>query len=113
MKKLSLSESRKSTNIDIDYKYREKLDKEFGPVTFARFMKAMRGALDLTQEEFGKKLGISRANVCDIEKGRHLVSPELAVRIARKIGFPEKFALQACLQDHIRKAGSKFKVALS
>jgi hypothetical protein len=41
------------------------------------------------------------------------VSTELAVKIARKAGLPEKMALQACLQDQVRKAGVDAKVDVS
>ncbi len=96
-----------------DKKFKAKLEQEIGPLSFALFMRVTRNSLGLTQEEFGKKLGLNRANVCDIEKGRQLVSAELAVKIAHKSGFPEKLALQACLQDQVRKAGSEAKVAVS
>jgi DNA-binding XRE family transcriptional regulator len=99
--------------MSIDHKFKSKLDQEVGPLSFALFMRVARTSLGLTQEAFGKKLGLSRANICDIEKGRHLVSTELAVKVAKKSGLPEKMALQACLQDQVRKAGSEAKVAVS
>ena len=89
------------------------LDRDVGPLSFASFMRVARNSLNLTQAELGRKLGLSRANICDIEKGRHLVSTELAVKVARNAGFPEKMALQACLQDQVRKAGSEAKVEVS
>lgn len=97
----------------IDRKFKTRFEKEMGPLTFAKFMLASRTSMDLTQEEFGKKLGLSRANVCDIEKGRQFVSPELAIKVARKAGLLEKLALQACLQDQVRKAGSGLIVRVS
>jgi len=97
----------------IDHKFRAQFDEKMGPLSFALFMRVARTTLGLTQEQLGKKLGLSRANVCDIEKGRHLASTELAVKVARKAGLPEKMALQACLQDQVRKAGSEAKVAVS
>ena len=97
----------------IDRKFKAKLHQEVGPLSFALFMRVTRNSLGLTQEEFGKKLGISRANVCDIEKGRQLVSTDLAVKVARKAGYPEKIALQACLQDQVHKARSDAKVAVT
>jgi len=99
--------------MSIDHQFKIKFDKNTGPLTFALFMRVARDSLDLTQEAFGKKLGLSRANVCDIEKGRYLVSTEVAVKVAKKTGFPEKIALQACLQDQVRKAGSEAIVAVS
>jgi len=97
----------------IDRKFRAWLDKEVGPLTFALFMRVARNSLGMTQEEFAKRLGITRGNVCDIEKGRQLVSTQLAVKVARRAGRSEKLALQACLQDQVRKAGSEAKVAVS
>jgi DNA-binding XRE family transcriptional regulator len=97
----------------VDRKFKSQLDAEAGPLSFALFLRVARTSLGLTQEQLGKKLGLSRANICDIEKGRHLVSTELALKVARKAGLSEKMALQACLQDQVRKAGSDAKVALS
>ena len=99
--------------LTFDRKFRARFDKEMGPLTFAMFMRVARNSLDLTQEEFAKRLGISRGNVCDIEKGRQLVSTQLAVKVARRAGLSERQALQACLQDQVRKAGSDAKVAVS
>ena len=99
--------------MNIDRKIKSKLDKEAGPLSFALFMRVSRNSLDLTQDEFGKQMGLSRANICDIEKGRQLVSTELAIKVARKAGLSEKLALQACLQDMVRRAGSHATVAVS
>ena len=92
---------------------RERLEKRFGPLTFALFMRAARTMMDLTQEEMGKKLGISRANVCDIEKGRQLVSVEFAVKVAKKAQISEALAVKACLEDQIRKTGLDLKIQVS
>ena len=99
--------------MNIDQKFKSKFEKTVGPLSFALFMRVARNSLGMTQEEFGKKFGLSRANICDIEKGRQLVSTELAVKVARKARLPEKMALQACLQDQVRKAGSEARVAVS
>lgn len=99
--------------MNIDSKFKSKFEKDVGPLSFAMFLRVARNTLGLTQQEMGKKLGISRANVCDIEKGRQLVSAELAIKIAKKTGLSEKTALKACLQDQVCKAGSEAKVAVS
>lgn len=96
-----------------DRKFKSKLAREVGPLSFALFMRVARNSMGLTQEELGKKLGISRANICDIEKGRQLVSTELAIKVASKAKLPEKMALQACLQDQVLKVGSVARVAVS
>ena len=85
-------------------------EKAMGPMTFGAFVTAARTMLNLSQIELARKLKVSRSMVCDIEKGRVLVSPELAVKIARIAGFPEKFAVTYCLQDQLRKAKIKMQV---
>lgn len=97
----------------IDKKFRTKFEKSMGPLTFAKFILAARTSMDLSQAEFGKKLGLSRANICDLEKGRQLVSTDMAIRIAQKAQLSEKVAIQACLQDQIRKAGLELTVQVS
>jgi hypothetical protein len=39
-----------------------------------------------------------------MEKGRQLVSPALAARIANKAGMSVQIAVAACLQDQVKKA---------
>lgn len=81
-----------------------------GPYTFATYMLGVRTTLDLSQVEMAKKLGVSKAALCEIEKGRTLVSPAAAVRYAKKAGFSITLALEACLQDQLRKANIKRRV---
>lgn len=88
------------------------LDKELGPFTFGSFLRGARASKDLSQVEMAKLLGISKSTLCDIEKGRQLVSPELAVKIARKCKLSIQVAVEAALQDQVRKAKLLFKVNL-
>ncbi|MFN8790504.1 MAG: helix-turn-helix transcriptional regulator [Bdellovibrionales bacterium] len=87
-------------------------EKAKGPFTFATFMLGIRTTLNLTQVQMAKKLGISRAALCEIEKGRTLVSASAAVRYAKKAGFSITVALEACLQDQLRKANIKRRVRI-
>jgi len=75
------------------------------------FLRVARGQLELSQVEMARKLKISRGTLCDLEKGRQLVSPSLAVRIAKTAGLSETIAVKACLQDQLKKANIKLKVA--
>ncbi|MFL5814591.1 MAG: helix-turn-helix transcriptional regulator [Bdellovibrionia bacterium] len=88
------------------------MEKIYGPFTFATFMLGARTTLNLTQAQMAKKLGISKSAVCEIEKGRTLVSAQAAVRYAKKAGFSETVALQACFQDQLRKANIKKRVRI-
>lgn len=93
-------------------KSRKDLEKYFGPLTFAVYLRGMRANRDMTQKDFAKFLGMAPGTVCDIEKGRQLVSPTLAKKIAKKLNMPEIIAVRACLQDQLRKAKISYKVEL-
>lgn len=86
------------------------LEKSQGIFSFATFMLGIRTTLELSQAEMAKRLGISRAALCEIEKGRTLVGPKAASRYAKKAGFSETVALEACFQDQLRKAKIKKRV---
>ena len=88
------------------------LEKELGEVTFGMYLRSARAAMDISQTDLAHRLRISRGTLCDIEKGRQLVSPRLALKIARISGFSEKLALETCIQDQLRKAKIKMKVSL-
>ena len=80
------------------------MNKERGPMTFGAFLSGVRTSMDLTQSELASRLKVSRAMICDIEKGRVAVSPTLASRIAREGGFPETLAIKYCVEDQLRRA---------
>ena len=88
------------------------LSQSIGPLTFGMFLRVARNSMDLTQSEMAIVLEISKSNLCDIEKGRQLVSPEFAKRVAKKAGLSEEVAVQTCLQDQLKKAKIKFQVQL-
>ena len=88
------------------------LERRYGRLTFSKFLVSWRKSENLSQIEFAKKLGISKANLCDIEKGRKHVSPERAAKIARKLDLPEDFLIQIALQDVLRDAKLNFKIEI-
>lgn len=87
-------------------------EKNNGPFSFATFMLGARTTLDLTQVEMAKKLGITKSALCEIEKGRTLVSVEAAIRYAKKAGFSTTVAIEACLQDQLKKANIKKRIKI-
>lgn len=90
----------------------KKLEAELGPMTFGMFLRGSRTLLELTQQEMANRLGIARGTLCDIEKGRQLVSVELAKRIAKKAGLSTIVAVEACLNDQLRKSKLNYQVKL-
>ncbi|MBL6989162.1 MAG: helix-turn-helix domain-containing protein [Bacteriovoracaceae bacterium] len=89
------------------------LEKDLGEMSFGMFLRVTRKSMELTQVDMAKKLKISRGTLCDIEKGRQLVSPKLAFQIAKTCKFPEVIAVQLAIQDQLKKANLKFKVNLA
>ena len=79
------------------------LEKDVGPLTFGMFLRSVRDMLGWTQAEMAQKLGVTGSSICDIEKGRHLVSPKMAQKIAKKTGFSVGFAVKLCLQDQLNR----------
>ncbi len=90
----------------------ESLEKKLGPMSVGLFIKSFREADGISQTEYARKLGISRANLCDIEKGRKQISPERAAKLADRLGVPEAVLIQLALQDSLRAAKLDYTVEL-
>ncbi len=88
------------------------LEKRFGRMTVGMFVKAFRESEGLSQSEYARKVGLSRANLCDLEKGRKLISPERAAKLSKKLGVPEKVLIQLAIQDSLHAARLKYTVEL-
>jgi transcriptional regulator with XRE-family HTH domain len=85
-------------------------EKLLGPPTFGGFLRAARTRKDFSQKKMAAFLGISTANLCDIEKGRQFVSVDLAAKFAKKCQLPPQLAIQYAIGDQLRKYGLKFEV---
>ena len=86
---------------------------DFGELTFAEFLISFRKCEGFNQVEFAKVLGISPANLCDLEKGRKIPSPLRAVNIAKKLELPEALLVQIALQDTLKKDNLDFKIKIA
>jgi transcriptional regulator with XRE-family HTH domain len=84
-----------------------------GPLTLGKMLQAVRDGDELTLEVFAKRIGVSRQNLCDIEKGRKGVSPERAARWARLLGYPEAQWVRLALQAELDAAGLKYRVEIA
>jgi transcriptional regulator with XRE-family HTH domain len=81
-----------------------------GPVTLRGLLEAIRLGEEETQAVFAAKLGISKAHLSDIEKGRRAVSAERAARFATLLGHsPERF-VKLALQDEVARAGLHYTI---
>ena len=93
--------------------FKNYLEERVGFHTFGMFVRSARTVMDLSQVEMAKFLGLSKSTLCDIEKGRQLVSPTLAAKIAKKCKRSVKVAIAASLQDQLRKANLKYTVSVA
>ncbi|MCM0604587.1 MAG: helix-turn-helix transcriptional regulator [Xanthomonadaceae bacterium] len=86
------------------------LEKSFGKLTFGRVLSSWRAREELSQKEFAKRIGISAANLCDIEKGRKGVSPEKAEQIALILGSSPTFLVKLAIEEQLQAAGLKYEI---
>lgn len=81
-----------------------------GVLTLSRLISATRQGEDLSQVEFAKLLGVSKQYVCDIEHGRRFISPKMAAKFAKKLGYSPRQFVRLCLQDLVNREGLKLIV---
>jgi transcriptional regulator with XRE-family HTH domain len=81
-----------------------------GPLTIAKILKTLRECDEISQKDFAKQLGISKQNLCDIEKGRKAVTPSRAAMFAKKLGYPPTSFIRIALQEELDRAGIKITI---
>lgn len=82
-------------------------------IVLGLLIEAIRQGEDESQATFSARLGISRSHLCDIEKGRKVVSPERAARFAELLGYSSDQFVRLALQDAVDRAGLRFRVHVS
>ena len=88
------------------------LEKRFGKLTVGELLHTWRVSEELSLKDFGKRIGMSVANLCDIEKGRKGVSPEKAEQIARAIGVPSALLVRLSIEQSLQAAGLRYRVEI-
>jgi transcriptional regulator with XRE-family HTH domain len=91
---------------------KKEIRKIAGVISFAEMIYSYRLANEYSQVEFAKLLGITKQDLCNIEKGRKLVSVERAARFAKMLGMPEKVFAKYALQDQLTSAGIRAEVEI-
>ena len=79
-------------------------------LTIGGFLWAIREGEEMTQVAFAKNLGISRQYVCDLEHERRGISPAMAAKFAKKLGYSQEQFIRLALQDELDRAGLPFEV---
>jgi len=86
------------------------LEKRLGTLRIGEFIHTWRTSEEMSLKDFGARVGMSVANLCDIEKGRKGVSPEKAEQIAKAIGVPPALLIRLAIEESLRAAGLKYSV---
>lgn len=90
------------------------LDELIGePETLGAYIVAIRKGEGMSQVEFATKLGISKSHLCDIEKGRKLVSADRAAWFAGILGYVPASFVELALQDLLNRAELGLRVAVT
>ena len=98
---------------NINKKIVDKLESITGErLTLGSLLKAIRLGEEMTQENFSTLLAISKQYLCDIEKGRRLISPKLAAKYADKLGYSKNQFIRLCLQDILERDGFHMNVSI-
>lgn len=83
-----------------------------GRVTFGIVLRSIRTRDDLTQVQMAKMLGISKAKLCDFEKGRRQVSLLKAIEFAKALEDSPDYFVKVVLDDQLHEAGLDLRVEL-
>ena len=83
------------------------------PLTLGSLLQTIRETDEIPQNEFARRLGVSKSHLCDIEKGRKSISPERAARFAIDLGYSDEQFVRLALQAVLETAGLDFDVALT
>jgi transcriptional regulator with XRE-family HTH domain len=81
-------------------------------LTVGGALEALREADDLSQVEMARRLGVTRQHLCDIEKGRRLVSPGRAAGFARKLRHSQALFIRLAVQDQLSSEGIEARVTV-
>ncbi len=82
------------------------------PLTFGELIESIRQCDEITQEELAEKLGVSKAYICDVEKGRRTVSPERASAFAQVLGYSVDSFVARAIEDQLRNLGLDLEVEI-
>jgi plasmid maintenance system antidote protein VapI len=98
------------TKSDITDKTLQALENIIGyKPTLGTMLRTMRECEDMSLTEFAKILKITPQKLCDIEKGRRIISPKIAAEFARLLDDSPDFFVVQCLQDEL----DRYKINVS
>lgn len=88
------------------------IEKITGKLTLGKLMLAIRQADGMSQVDFSDKLKITRQHLCDIEHERKAISPKLAAKYAKVLGYSSEQFIRLALQDLVDRDGLNVQVEI-
>ena len=83
-----------------------------GHVSFGEVLNSFRVSKDLSQVEMANVLGVSKQDLCNIEKGRKIVSIERAMRFAKSLKHSPTVFVKYVIEDQLHRAGLPRKIKI-
>jgi len=81
-------------------------------LTLGSFLRSIRTCDEKSQIQFAKELSVSSQYLCDVERGRKIISPLAAKKFAEKLGYlPEQF-VELAIQDMLDHDKIEMKVSI-
>ncbi len=81
-------------------------------MTFGKMIYAIRKCDEISQTALAKKMKMSKAHLCDIEKSRRYPSIEKAIEFANVMGYSPEYFVAKLLEEQTSAAGFKVKIIL-
>lgn len=94
-------------------KAKKAIRKITGPISFGEMLYSFRLPNEHSQVAMAELLSISKQDLCNIEKGRKLVSVERAKAFAEALGMSSKTFAKYALQDQLNSAGIEGQVEIN
>lgn len=80
--------------------------------SFGKFVRDIRECDALSQAELARRMKVSRQFINAVEHDKANVSIQMAMTIARSLGYPHEAFVEILLNDMLKKAGINKKVSL-
>lgn len=86
--------------------------KDIFKFSFGEFVRDIRECDEISQTQLAKRMRVSRQFINAVEKDKANVSLEMAIKIARALGYPYEAFVEVFFNDMLRKSGIKKVVHL-
>ena len=83
-----------------------------GSLCFKDLLYSIRTTEEVSQVELAKRVGTSKAKICDFEKGRRIPNFELAAKLANALGHSEALFVAKIIDEQLKEANLKLKVKI-